>query len=92
MTIAEKRGRSRQDPWFAGRAIIANMTEDEELREPGEPGQDEAQMAHATAAFAAFEEEWWREREERLAAIVDRAGVSTSRPCRKGAGVIECRA
>ena len=44
---------------------MVRMIEDEELREPVESWPDEAQRRAAIAAFAAFEEEWWRERDWR---------------------------
>ena len=60
--------------------IMAAMTEDEELRELTELWPDEAQKAAAMSVFDAFEEEWWREQEDRLPARVDREGRPASPP------------
>ena len=58
-----------------------SMTEDDELREVTEPWPDEAQKAEATATFEAFEDDWWREREERRPARADgAASPASSRP------------
>ena len=59
---------------------MSNMTEDEELREFTDALPDAAREAQATAAFEAFELEWWREREERRLAAVGRARHPASSP------------
>ena len=61
-------------------AIMASMTDDEELREPTKPWPNEAPRAEAIAAVAAFEEEWWPEREEKQAARLGRAGHAAAPP------------
>ena len=59
--------------------IMVGMTEDEELQEL-EAWPNEAQRMAAVAAFEAFEEEWWREREERQSTRGAKAESRASSP------------